>query len=114
MFAGVDSVVAHRIDLAQLRGSRIVTEQALIVRRHDTNGLRPVIRYRNRLGVLIKRIGAQRLAQAQVQQFLVGTTERGVGGAVFALRPDLKQRLRLTMQPVRTPVRRNQRAVPPD
>ncbi len=106
--------VLHRIGFAQFRRRRVVAEQALVMRGHLADRLRPFVAERDRLRFRIVGIGAHDAAQPPFERRLPLRAKLRIRNAVLGLRPAVEHGQRLAVQPVRAPVRRHIAAMAPD
>ena len=109
-----DRVLAHRIAFAQLRGRRIVREQAFVVRRYLGDRQRAAFAEQQVAAGRIVGVGAHERLELGLLRGLSGRIERGIDHAVVGAAAEVEHGFGLAVQPVRGPVGRDQRAMAPD
>ena len=115
MLGGIHRVLLHRVRFAQRGSSRIIAEQALVMRRHVRECRGAVAGQRDRARRFVVSVGAHHLLEATAQcRLLFGRQLRVRSGAAVSSSPEVKYLDGFAMQPVRAPVRRDIAAVAPD
>ena len=115
MFGGIHRILLHRIRFAQRGGSRIIAEQALVMRRHVRECCGAVAGQRDRARRFVVSVGAHHRLEATAQCRLLLDRQLRVGsGAAIGASPQVEDLDGFAMQPVRAPVRRDIAAVAPD